>query len=152
MRCIELLGVKLQFSGCGTPLRFSLRKVLLRLRAIRWTQAPTPTRAALIRSLVAPCYSWAAGIAVPDDQEISLVPNEVIYAFHDKLGGEPPKLLIYELLGWFLEPNYQIDIVSLQRFWRWRPIFQCGPRTFLSSILLHNGMSTCLESLPRFRS
>ena len=122
-KCIELLGVRLQFSGCGTPLRFSLRKVLLRLRAIRWTQAPTPTRAALIRSLVAPCYSWAAGIAVPDDQEISLVQNEVIYAFHDKLGGESPRLLSYELLGWFLEPNYQIDIVSLQRFWRWRAHF-----------------------------
>ena len=49
--------------------------------------------------------------------------NEVTYAFHDKLGGESPKLLTYELLGWFLEPNYQIDIVSLQRFWRWRAHF-----------------------------
>ena len=117
---IELLGVRLQFSGSGTPLRFSLRKVLLRIRAIRWIQAPTPNRATLIRSLVTPCYSWAAGIAVPDDQEIAQVQNEVIFAFHDKLGGESPKLLIYELLGWFLEPNFQIDLVSLRRLWRWR--------------------------------
>ena len=58
--CMELLGVRLQFNGCGAPLRFSLRKVLLRLRAIGWTQAPTPQRAALMRSLVVPCYSWAA--------------------------------------------------------------------------------------------
>ena len=121
--CMELLGVRLQFSGCGTPLRFSLRKVLLRLRAIRWTQAPTPQRAALMRSLVAPCYSWAAGVAVPDEQEISLVQNEIIFAFNDKLGGETPKLLLYELLGWFLEPNYQIDLVSLQRLWRWKANF-----------------------------
>ena len=121
--CIELLGVRLQFTGCGTPLRFSLRKVLLRIRAIRWTQAPTPARAALIRSLVVPCYSWAAGIAVPDDKEISLVQNEVHFAFHDKLGGESLKLLIYELLGWFLEPRFQIDFVSLRRFWRWHAHF-----------------------------
>ena len=62
---LDLLGVRFEFDGKGFTPKFSLRKAVLRLRLLRWTQASTRDRINLVRTLVMPCLAWASGFAQP---------------------------------------------------------------------------------------
>ncbi|CAE7255812.1 unnamed protein product, partial [Symbiodinium microadriaticum] len=67
---LDLLGVRFEFDGKGTIPKFSLRKAVLRLRLLRWTQASTRDRINLVRTLIMPCLAWASGFAQPSREDI----------------------------------------------------------------------------------
>ncbi|CAE7357806.1 unnamed protein product, partial [Symbiodinium sp. CCMP2592] len=99
---LELLGVSFDFEGAGAIPKFSLRKAVLRLRLLRWTQAATTSRIMLVRSLVMPCLAWAAGFARPSAKDVQAVQHEVRFLFSSGYGGDVATVAFYELLGWGL--------------------------------------------------
>ncbi|CAE7831617.1 unnamed protein product [Symbiodinium sp. CCMP2592] len=116
---LELLGVSFDFEGSGAIPKFSLRKAVLRLRLLRWTQAATTSRIMLVRSLVMPCLAWAAGFARPSDTDVKAVQHEVRFLFNSGYGGDVATVAFYELLGWILEPSFALDLGLCRLFWRW---------------------------------
>ncbi|CAE7304044.1 unnamed protein product [Symbiodinium sp. CCMP2592] len=116
---LELLGVSFNFEGAGAIPKFSLRKAVLRLRLLRWTQAATTSRIMLVRSLVMPCLAWAAGFARPSENDVKAVQHEVRFLFNSGYGGDVATVAFYELLGWGLEPSFALDMGLCRLFWRW---------------------------------
>ncbi|CAE7363201.1 Pol, partial [Symbiodinium sp. CCMP2592] len=116
---LELLGVSFDFGGTGAIPKFSLRKAVLRLRLLRWTQAATTSRIMLVRSLVMPCLAWAAGFARPSAKDVQAVQHEVRFLFSSGYGGDVATVAFYELLGWGLEPSFALDLGLCRLFWRW---------------------------------
>ena len=116
---LDLLGVSFSFEGDGAIPKFSLRKAVLRLRLLRWTQATTRSRIMLVRSLVMPCLAWAAGFARPTTDDINAVRNEVRFLFSAGFGGDVATVAFYELLGWGLEPSFALDLGLCKLCWRW---------------------------------
>ncbi|CAE7723192.1 OTUD4, partial [Symbiodinium necroappetens] len=101
---LELLGVCFDFEGKGTIPKFSLRKAVLRLRLLRWTQASTRARINLVRALIMPCLAWASGFAQPSRADLEAVRAEVRFLFSGGYGGDTATVAFFELLGWGLEP------------------------------------------------
>ena len=85
---LDLLGVSFSFDGAGAIPKFSLRKAVLRLRLLRWTQATTGSRIRLVQSLIMPCLAWAAGFARPTPEDLSAVRHEVRFLFSAGYGGD----------------------------------------------------------------
>ena len=116
---LDLLGVRFEFDGKGTIPKFSLRKAVLRLRLLRWTQASTRDRINLVRTLVMPCLAWASGFAQPSREDIEAVRAEVRFLFSGGYGGDTATVAFFELLGWGLEPNFALDLGVCRLAWRW---------------------------------
>ncbi|CAE7249901.1 unnamed protein product [Symbiodinium sp. CCMP2592] len=116
---LDLLGVSFEFDGSGALPKFSLRKAVLRLRLLRWTQAATRARIMLVRSLVIPCLAWASGFARPTRQDLDAVRSEVRHLFSGGYGGDTATVAFYELLGWGLEPAFALDLGLCKLAWRW---------------------------------
>ena len=116
---LDLLGVRFEFDGKGTIPKFSLRKAVLRLRLLRWTQASTRDRINLVRTLIMPCLAWASGFAQPSRQDIEAVRAEVRFLFSGGYGGDTATVAFFELLGWGLEPNFALDLGVCRLAWRW---------------------------------
>ena len=107
------------FEGEGAIPKFSLRKAVLRLRLLRWTQATTRSRIMLVWSFIMPCLAWAAGFARPTMEDINAVRNEVRFLFSAGFGGDVATVAFYELLGWGLEPSFALDLGLCKLCWRW---------------------------------
>ena len=116
---LELLGVCFDFEGQGTIPKFSLRKAVLRLRLLRWTQASTRSRINLVRALIMPCLAWASGFAQPSRADLEAVRAEVRFLFSGGYGGDTATVAFFELLGWGLEPNFALDLGLCRLAWRW---------------------------------
>ena len=123
---LEILGVTVNFAGDWSLLKFSLRKAILRLDLLRWITTCPRHRSLMLKSLVYPCLTWAAAYALPNRNEMTEVSNAVIRVFNDKFSFEAPKVLIFEHLGWDMEPQCAADAAVLREAWR----LLCKPPAF----------------------
>ena len=123
---LEILGVKVSFDGDWNLLKFSLRKALLRLDLLRWVTTWNRHRCLMLKSLVYPCLNWAAAYALPSRDEMAQVRTAVIRVFDDRFSFEAPRVLIFEHLGWDLEPQCAADTAVLREAWR----LLCKPPAF----------------------
>ena len=111
---LEALGVQILYDG-WRPIRFSLRRAVLRLRAIRGLKLSTRRAQLLIRSLVLPCLTWAGAFATPDPKHVMPFNGEVEYCMEATAGHGAAKVLFYENVGWYLEPQFSLDLRTLWR-------------------------------------
>ena len=115
---VEVLGLSVDFKGGWQLLKFSLRKAVLRLRLLKWTQTSTFKKQKLVRSLVLPCLSWAAAFAAPNRDDLFAVKQEIFSLFNPWYGQEAARVLIFEHLSWQLEPEYATDLACIREVWR----------------------------------
>ncbi|CAE7040599.1 unnamed protein product [Symbiodinium sp. CCMP2592] len=96
-----------------------LAKVLLRLRLMRGLDLRLHSARHLIRSLVVPCFAWAAPYANPDPKELEAIRKEVLlHLCSRQVGQEAARVLFYEIAGWYLEPRFALDAAILRALWR----------------------------------
>ena len=74
---LESLRIVIEFGSAWKLLKFSLRKVLLRLRLLRGICVRTRDSRALVRSLITPCFARASPYAQPDPAEVQASKHEV---------------------------------------------------------------------------
>ncbi|CAE7226893.1 gcs-1 [Symbiodinium sp. CCMP2592] len=123
---LEVLGVTVSFNDEWGLLKFSLRKALLRMDLLRWVTACSRLRALMLKSLVYPCLVWAAAYATPLAGEIKQVRDAAIRVFDCQFSFEAPRVLIFEHVGWMLEPQCAADSAVLREAWR----LLCKPPAF----------------------
>ena len=114
----EVLGLSVDFKGGWQLLKFSLRKAILRLRLLKWTQTSTFKKQKLVRSLFLPCLHWAAAFAAPSREDLVAVKQEIFALFSPWCGQESARVLIFEHLSWQLEPEYATDLACVREVWR----------------------------------
>ena len=118
LQVLEVLGVSVSFEGSWGLLRFSLAKVLMRLRLMRGLDLRLREARGLVRSLVVPTFTWAAPYAAPAEAELEAIRQEVLYLCSWKAGQEAARVLFFEVVGWFLEPNFAVAAAALRAMWR----------------------------------
>ena len=109
---LETLEIFVPFQGGWGLLKFSLRRVVLRLRLLRGVGLGNVAARKLIRSLVLPCFAWAAAYAAPHEEDLAAVSNEVEYYFDTHTGQGVATVLFYKVAGWFLEPQFSLDVAA----------------------------------------
>ncbi|CAE7531982.1 unnamed protein product, partial [Symbiodinium microadriaticum] len=115
---IELLGVAIPFEGPWRLLKLHLRKVLLRLRLLAWTNVHRRLHQHLIASLVMPSFTWCAAFADMPPQDLATVKNEVLNSFENIFKVNAARALIFETVGWQLEPSFALDSACLRTWWK----------------------------------
>ena len=115
---VDVLGVTVDLAGDWQLLKFSLRKAVLRLRLLKWTQTSTFKKRSLVRSLVLPCLTWAAAFAAPCKEDLIAVKHEIFSLFNPWYGQEAARVLIFEHLSWHLEPEFATDLACIREIWR----------------------------------
>ena len=115
---VDVRGLSVDFTGGWQLLKFSLRKAVLRLRLLKWTQTSTFKKQKLVRSLVLPCLHWAAAFAAPSRDDLFAIKQEIFSLFNPWCGQESARVLIFEHLSWQLEPEYATDIACVREVWR----------------------------------
>ena len=115
---VDVLGLSVDFKGGWHLLKFSLRKAILRLRLLKWTQTSTFKKQKLVKSLILPCLSWAAAFAAPSRDDLFAVKQEIFSLFNPWYGQEAARVLIFEHLSWQLEPEYATDLACIREVWR----------------------------------
>ncbi|CAE7196350.1 gcs-1 [Symbiodinium sp. CCMP2592] len=123
---LEVLGVSVSFNDEWGLLKFSLRKALLRMDLLRWVTACSRLRGLMLKSLVYPCLVWAAAYATPLAGEMKQVRDAAIRVFDCQFSFEAPRVLIFEHVGWMLEPQCAADSAVLREAWR----LLCKPPAF----------------------
>eukprot|EP00439_Symbiodinium_sp_Y106_P042915 s6023_g5.t1 len=99
----------------------------------------------LVRSLVVPCYSWAAPFAVPSDGDLKDIRNAVAASFHRHFKCDAARALVYEHSGWDCEPYFATDTAVLRHLWRILTI----PPLWLDTLPLAQAFPDWTEALPR---
>ena len=115
---VDVLGLSVDFNGGWHLLKFSLRKAILRLRLLKWTQTSTFKKQKLVRSLVLPCLHWAAAFATPSRNDLFAVKQEILSLFNPWCGQEAARVLIFERLSWQIEPEYATNLACVREVWR----------------------------------
>ena len=116
--CLEILGVQASFTGEWRTLRFHVRKALLRLRLLRWATRSPRIRQCVLSALVTPCFSWAAGFAIgPVTPSLSSCDRGCSICLISSKANSA-RVLVFETLGWMLEPTFACDFSALRLLWR----------------------------------
>ena len=122
----------------------------MRLRLMRGLHLRLRSSRQLIRSLVVP---WAAPYAAPEAKDIDAVKAEILFLCSHQVGKEAARAIFFEVAGWFLEPQFAIDVATLRAMWRvvvrppeWSDILplSAGP---LSPLTVVPRLTPTLESL-----
>eukprot|EP00439_Symbiodinium_sp_Y106_P069960 s3412_g12.t1 len=115
---LSILGVTATVDTSWGLLKFSLRKALLRLRLLRGLGVGRVDCTHILKSLITPCIAWAAGYATPEASDIEAIRQETLYLFDYHAGGQTAaKVLVYEVLGWCLEPHFALDRAVMRLAW-----------------------------------
>ena len=93
------LGVRAGWHSGWGLLRFSLRKAVLRLKALQSLGLCSAQARLMIRSLVVPAAVWAASFASPSQADVNCLQKEVERCMHATAGHGVAKVLFYELVG-----------------------------------------------------
>ncbi|CAE7667378.1 CTSD [Symbiodinium microadriaticum] len=83
-----------------------------------WRHATSPAfslgaKFQVIRSLIFPALFWAAGVALPEPEELSAIRLSVSHALQAVMTFEAPRVLIGQVLGWTSDPFWMADWASL---------------------------------------
>ena len=106
---IELLGVAIPFEGPWRLRKVQLRKVLLRLRLLAWTNVHRRLHQELIASLVMPSFTWCAAFEDMPSQDLATIKNEILNSLESIFKVNAARALIFETVGWQLEPFFVLD-------------------------------------------
>ena len=145
---VDVLGLTVDFKGGWQLLKFSLRKAVLRLRLLKWTQTSTFKKQKLVRSLVLPCLHWAAAFAAPSRDDLFAVKQEIFSLFNPWYGQEAARVLIFEHLSWQIEPEFATDIACIREVWR----FLSKAPTWTDTCPLDRAFPRWHEAFPRVQS
>ena len=72
----------------------------------------------LVKMLVIPCLVWASGFAAPPQTDLHALKREILFLFNQVFGQEAARVLVFQHLGWELEPNFAVDISCLKELRR----------------------------------
>ena len=142
---LESLGVCAHFQDKWGLLRFSLRRVTLRLRLLRCVDLGAPQACKLFRSLILPCFTWAAAYASPEAGELVTLRNELRHVFQASAGRDAAAVLLYEVAGWQLEPSFSMGCAALRTFWR----AVVSPKSWTELLPISELRGYVLRALPR---
>ncbi|CAE7354146.1 unnamed protein product, partial [Symbiodinium sp. CCMP2592] len=115
---LETLGVVVPQHGPWRLLKFSLRKLQVRLQLLRSLGLPNRTIGLLLRSLIVPCFTWAAAYAAPDAAELTAIRQEINHMTARFSTFGCARVLLHETIGWFLDPQFCLDVATLRAYWR----------------------------------
>ena len=101
--CILGLRFNLQQPAAAKLAKFDMQLVLLRITAISRVVA---SRLRLLRSLVLPTFTWAAGIGELGHDDLKRLRHAIVGSFGTSLPPDVPWGLFFELLGWEVEPFF----------------------------------------------
>ena len=62
-------------------MRFSLRRALLPLQLLEWSQVHSHANIPVLRSLVLPCVMWATGFAQTSEDDVRAIQAEIQSVF-----------------------------------------------------------------------
>ena len=115
---LEILGVQASFTSEWSLLKFQVDKALARLRLLCTVTSNRSIHCHLLASLVTPCFAWAAGFARPEASELSRVRAAVVDLFGKSFTGQAATVIVFEAMGWKLEPEFACDLGALRVLWR----------------------------------
>ena len=118
---LEILGVQASFTSEWCLLKFQVDKALARLRLLRTVTSSRSVHCQLLASLVSPCFAWAAGFARPEPCDLSRVRGAVVTVvdlFGKSFTGQAATVIVFEAMGWKLEPEFACDLGALRVLWR----------------------------------
>ena len=98
----------------STLLKLSLRMALLRLRYLRTLNPPLDIKRRLIRSLIMPTFTWAAGAAGPSTDELQELKDGILWALRTSVTWEAPWALLCAVHGWDWDPDFALDWAALR--------------------------------------
>ena len=145
---LSILGVTATVDTSWGLLKFSLRKALLRLRLLRGLGVGRVDCTHILKSLITPCIAWAAGYATPETSDIEAIRQETLYLFDYHAGGQTAaKVLVYEVLGWCLEPQFALDRAVMRLAWN----FLLRPPAWQEQRPLRDVLQAGLHVLPQLQ-
>ena len=142
---LESLEVCAPFQAGWGLLRFSLRRVSLRLHLLKCVDLSAPKACRLFRSLILPCFTWAAAYASPEADELTTLRNELRHVFQGCAGKDAAAVLLYEVAGWQLEPSFSMDCAVLRTYWR----AIVSPKSWTELLPISELRGSVLRALPR---
>ena len=131
----------------STLLKLSLRMALLRLRYLRTLNPPLDIKRRLIRSLIMPTFTWAAGAAGPSTDELQELKDGILWALRTSVTWEAPWALLCAVHGWDWDPDFALDWAALRiaaRYW-------CRPPPWLDHIPVCEAVLPWTVFLPQAR-
>ncbi|CAE7814162.1 unnamed protein product [Symbiodinium sp. KB8] len=111
---LQFLGIELSLTtGAASPLKLCLKKLRARLRHATNPAFSLGAKFQVIRSLIFPALFWAAGVALPAQEELHAIKLGVSHALQAVMTFEAPRVLIGQVLGWTSDPFWMADWASL---------------------------------------
>eukprot|EP00439_Symbiodinium_sp_Y106_P051178 s1179_g6.t2 len=113
---LSLLGLSVPLDGSSGPSLkdFCLKTVKVRTRLIGIAARGLVKQARLLRTMVLPMLTWAGGFATIQHEEM----EEIVGAFRDllysTLAHDTPLVLLYELAGWEIQPQFACELAELR--------------------------------------
>ncbi|CAJ1439524.1 unnamed protein product [Effrenium voratum] len=86
--------------------KFDMQLVLFRITAIARVAASWKARLRLLQCLVNPTFTWAAGLAALTPDVLKSIRSAVVSSFGATLPPDVPWGILFELLGWEVEPLF----------------------------------------------
>ena len=112
---LDFLGIALDVEALeGRPLKLILDKVLFRVRFLKCLPISLHRKVILIRSMAFSCFTWCAGVAMPEPQILRSIQHEISALFRGAFKQEVPFFLMHEILGWESSPQFACDFAALQ--------------------------------------
>ena len=128
-RTLEILGVIAHFDSPWRLIKFQVRKTILRLHLLKWTSKFRHVQQLVLSALVTPCFAWASGFARPDPGDMRRIRAEVIQVFSGTFTTGPARALLFEAIGWQLEPNFACDLGTMRILWKFCAWIWCPSMT-----------------------
>ena len=139
-----VLGVVFEFCDLSLVqmLNFDIDIVLARITDI--TVKSWSARFALLRTLVVPVFTWAAGVTTLPEGDVSRIRNAILGSFGTQLPPDVPWGPFFEILGWQVEPTFALVAAAVRAAAR----CQAAAKAWLESAPLRFAASTWPTKLP----
>ena len=146
-RVPHLSALGLVHSLEGEPCRmkkFSLEKACQRLRFVAAATRHPWQVLQHIRSLGLSTVQWAAGFAMPTEEQIDSITQSIRQAFSINLTHEAPPVLYNEVLDWRADPRCALDWAAVSAGLR----LHDRPSTWLEEVSVLQATKSWLKALP----
>ena len=142
----SVLGVVFDFCDLGfvQMLNFDIDIVLARITDITRVVKAWRARFALLRTLVVPVFTWAAGVTTLPEGDVCRIRNAILGSFGTQLPPDVPWGPFFEILGWQVEPTFAIAAAAIRAATR----CQAAAKAWLDCAPLHFAACTWPAKLP----
>ena len=140
-----VLGVVFDFCDLSLVqmLNFDIDIVLARITDITRVVKSWSARFALLRTLVVPVFTWAAGVTTLPAGDVSRIRNAILGSFGTQLPPDVPWGPFFEILGWQVEPTFALVAAAIRAATR----CQAAAKAWLENAPLHFAASTWPKAL-----